>query len=147
VVLDLQVVLQNRWRRWAFGFSLWTLLTLVFALQEYFGCCLKDQPLPWSLILRRCAEEWYVWALLSFVVIRLSRWFPLEPGSLAGSLLIHVAGSLAISLAFCALVAALLHGQKSVAGPVFTFSDAYQKLVAVATVMNLIVYWAMGLCS
>lgn len=142
MALDLKSLTKSHWRKYALGFLLWTLLILLCFVQEHAALILKGVEVPWTLLLQRCAEEWYAWALLSLGILELARRFPLEPGRLRRRVCLHVAGSLLTALVYCALIAARMHGEKSVIdGTVFTFSATFQKLAYNYLFFYVLFYW------
>ncbi len=80
--------------KWGLIWSFWTVLGLLYTSQVYLAMTLQGMDhsfvrmLAWQLI--GC---WYFWPLLTPLILRLARRFPLERGSLKRSLPIHLAAS------------------------------------------------------
>ncbi len=88
------------WLRVAVVFAAWTILCLLVTTQTYLGLRPDTQGLPWlRLVLSRLAY-WWVWALVTLGVFRLSRVLPIERERWVRPLLAHllIATLLAVSL-------------------------------------------------
>jgi LytTr DNA-binding domain len=125
-------------------FGFWTLLGLVSGVQLF----IADQrlalhPYAWWQALATTLPAWYLWGLLSLVVVWLGRRFRVDGASFGRHFFIHLGASL--DLALLQLVAAvavqdLLH---VAAGEPFAFT---QKLVDNFTLFyhwNVLIYWAI----
>lgn len=94
---------RSYWRLWICVLLGWTLLGLSFTLNYYlfaghYVAIFKQQPalsemLVWEL------PYWLLWALLTPLVFRLTRRFPLERGRLLSDASVHLAACLGLSLA------------------------------------------------
>jgi len=135
-------MITRRWRNRAIEFGVWTLLVVIFAAEAYIGQAVMGKPISYVLALRRCAEEWYLWGLLSLWVRWLCRRVPIEPGNIRRGVIVHFIGSLVTALAFIAGVSALLDGQTSVqTGHPLTFKGVSYHLVADSLLYEIFIYW------
>src|SRR2546428_11587337 len=86
--------------RWALGFCFWTVLGLSFASQFYISSSKAGLEVTWSQAVGYALGDWYVFAALSVPVIRLARRFRFEAGPWRRSLVAHLVGGVAFSLAY-----------------------------------------------
>lgn len=93
----------SRWVRWCFGFLVWTLLGLSFALSSYLGARQDNVQISWKRIFTGYLFDFYLWGLLSPLIFRLSRRFELRK-AFPRNLFIHAA--LSVLLSFVVLSAA-----------------------------------------
>ena len=89
----------------------------------------------WRQAVTYALGDWYVFAFLSIPVSRLARAFRFEAGTRSSSLVVHLAGSIAFSLAYMVLRAALGSWQSGAA-----FSDAFKPLLVKTWHFNLLIY-------
>ncbi len=129
-----------RARRWAWILGIWTLVTLLCAAQSYASQVTMDRPLTWWWVLRRCAEEWYLWAVLCIPIVWVSNRYPLEPGKLRHSLVMHGASAVLTALVFFTALAWLLDGQTSWDGSLYRYSEIFAKLFFNYMVLCLTMY-------
>ena len=86
---------QRRWLIWLLGFAGWTLVGLFFSIQIYLLFNVLDgRPFPWWRAITSTLPDWYIWALLSLFIIRLSQRFPLDREGWRRGLLRWLAGIL-----------------------------------------------------
>jgi two-component system, LytTR family, sensor kinase len=120
------------WRLWVCVLLGWTLIGLSFTLNYYlfaghYVAIFKQPPtLPEMLVWE--LPYWFLWALLSPLVFRLTRRFPLERGRLLRSSLVHLAACLGLSLVHRAaylMVGWMLH------------VAVYRRLASLSEVYNL----------
>jgi len=103
---DSSTILNHRWRRWAFGFCVWSLLGLSFALSSYLGARQDNVQISWKRMVTGYLFDFLVWGALSPLIFRLSRRFELRK-AFPRNLFIHLALSVLLSL-FVLSVAAVL---------------------------------------
>src|SRR5258708_6005655 len=99
-----------------------------------------DKPIHFSLALRRSFEEWYLWALLTPLILWLSGRFPLERLKFRRWLGIHFGGALAVAILYMAAYAAILNGQKSIDGTTFEFAKVFKKMFFYHLELDVIIY-------
>ena len=135
---DTHVVRSLKW----FGF--WSALGGIASVQLYLAHQrLGPDPWGWGQALEASLPAWYLWGLLSLVVVWLARRFQVDRANFGRHFFIHLGGSLDIAL--LQLVAAvgiqdLLH---AAAGRPYPFA---QKLVDDFTLFfhwNVLIYWAI----
>jgi signal transduction histidine kinase len=68
----------ERWRGVALVFAAWTALVLVFAVHNYLTDAAEGRPIPFVHALWWSVAEWYTWALLTPLVVRLGRRWPVR---------------------------------------------------------------------
>ena len=146
--MNIQVAMSSRAGKWGMILAFWTLVVLVEAGQNYGSQFTENFKFPWGMALRRSCEEWYPWALLTAAILWAGRRVNLERASVARWVLAHLAASVAVSLVYFAIYAALLHGQTSVMdGTVFQFGRIYRKLVIHYLHLTLMIYWVILLAQ
>jgi len=113
--MNLNRVLQSRWRKYGLIFGFWALVAVVEAAQNYASqFVMENHAFPWGLAFRRAFEEWYPWAFLTVGILWVARRLDLERASAKRWFFLHLAGSALLSLVYFAIYAGLLSGQKSV---------------------------------
>ena len=91
------------WVRLCFGFCVWTLLGLSFALSSYLGARQDNVQISWKRTITGYLADFYLWGILSPLIFRLARRFELRE-RFPRNLLIHAA--LSVVLSFVVLSAA-----------------------------------------
>ena len=84
------------WVRVGFGFCVWTLLGLSFALSSYLGARQDNVQLSWRRTITGYLADFYLWGLLSPLIFRLARRFELRE-KFPRNLLIHIGISVVFS--------------------------------------------------
>lgn len=125
-------------------FLLWTGIGLSFASQFYLSSSLSGRPIPWSQAISYALADWYVWAALSLVILRLCQRFPLERLQWSNHLLVHLIASVSLALAYTFLRALVAQAQNWVAGDPVPFSEAMQPLLFKTYHFNFIIYWVIA---
>jgi signal transduction histidine kinase len=134
---------QRRGLKWFFGFLIWTGIGLAFAAQFYVSSVKAGQPVSWQAAVGWSLGDWYVWALLSIVVLELARRFPLEGSQWARCLAIHVCGSLVASVAYIFVRAGLAHLQSEMRGQPADFMEVFNALLIKTLFFNALIYWVI----
>ena len=67
---------QRRWLKWTLFVAGWSLVGLLFALQEWFTYPSEKPPVTWARQLSSEMGFWYAWAALFPVIWWLARRFP-----------------------------------------------------------------------
>ena len=81
-------------RAWAAVWAGWTLLALLFGVSTSLTYLSTGRGGAWSTTLARSLSEWWVWALMTPLVVRLARRFPINRTSWRRSLAVHaIAGT------------------------------------------------------
>ena len=90
-----------RWsvRGWAWVWAGWTALAIFFAVSTSLTYLSTGRPASWSITVARALSEWWLWALLTPVVSRLARRYPVQGPQMRRSLAVHTVVGLAIALA------------------------------------------------
>jgi len=84
------------WLRWCFFFCVWTLLGASFALSTYLRALQDNIQISWKRILSGYLADFYLWGLLSPLIVLLARRFELRK-HFPRNLLIHLAASVILS--------------------------------------------------
>ena len=145
--MNLNRVLQSRWRKYGLIFGFWALVAVVEAAQNYASqFVMENHAFPWGLAFRRAFEEWYPWAFLTVGILWVARRLDLERAGAKRWFFLHLAGSALVSLVYFAIYAGLLNGQKSVVdGTTFEFGRVLRKLVIYYCHVTVIIYWMIVL--
>jgi two-component system, LytTR family, sensor kinase len=128
---------------WLLGFLIWTGIGLAFAAQFYVSSVKAGQPISWQSAIVWSLGDWYVWALLSIVVLKLARRFPLEGKEWAICLAIHLCGSLVTSVAYIFVRAGLATLQSHLRGQSADFLEAFSSLLIKTLFFNALIYWVI----
>lgn len=121
-------------------FAFWTLIGVAFGVQFHFASEQIGNPVSWARALSHSLSDWYVFALLSLPAIALAKHFPIERPRRAGAVLLHFAASIAFTLAYVALRAAVALWQSNEQG---AFIAAFTSLLVKSWHFELIVYWVI----
>jgi two-component system, LytTR family, sensor kinase len=84
---------------WAWVWAGWTALALFFALSTSLTYRSTGRAANWSINIGRALSEWWLWALLTPLVVWLARRFPLHGPSWRRSLGVHLVTGTAIAMA------------------------------------------------
>ncbi|HKG21099.1 MAG TPA: histidine kinase [Blastocatellia bacterium] len=88
--MELEKIWRHRWFRWGLIAGIWTLFGLLFASQQYLATSRTSRPMAWHHALLLELSYAYLWALLTPLMLWLSRRFRIERTSWFRSLLIHI---------------------------------------------------------
>jgi two-component system LytT family sensor kinase len=86
-------------RAWAVAWAGWTLLALLFGVSSSLTYLSTGRPANWTITLGRAFSEWWLWALLTPIVVWLGRRFPLNSRTWPRSLAVHAIAGTALALA------------------------------------------------
>ena len=120
--------------------AFWTLVGLAFASQFYLSSSLLGRPVTWGQAISYSLEDWYVYAVLSWPVLRLAHRFPPEshaPGRTAG---IHLVAALIFSLLYVVLRALVGQVHNFIVDEPGTFVEVFRALLVKTSPFNLLVY-------
>lgn len=130
-------------RIWAWiGF--WTVLGLGFTTQVFLaGQRFGADATTWSSALRANLPEWYLWGLVSLIVVRLTRRFPVDRASWRRHLPLHIGASFNLALLHL-LASVLLQGLfHAAAGEPYAVLAQLVDDFTVQYHWNVIVYWGI----
>lgn len=121
----------------------WTLVGLSFAGQFYISSSQLGRPILWRQALAYSLADWYVFAVLAFLPVRLARSLSLEGQRWTRNLLIHLGASLFFSLSYVALRAlvGLWHGAPD--GRVISLHETLPPLFLKTWHFNILIYWVI----
>ncbi|MGH9387446.1 MAG: sensor histidine kinase [Vicinamibacterales bacterium] len=91
--------MRARLRGWLAVWCGWTALALFFAVTASLTYRSTGRPANWILSLERSLTEWWLWALLTPLVVSLARRFPLDRPWPLRHAAIHVAAGMALAIA------------------------------------------------
>jgi two-component system, LytTR family, sensor kinase len=128
---------QQLWMRALVVFAFWTLLGLAFASQFYFSSAQFGNPVSWGRALAFSLADWWVFAVLSLPAIWLARRAPIERPHRARAASLHAMASVAFSLAYITIRAAIAVAQSSND----SFALSFKFLLFKTWNLNLVVYW------
>jgi two-component sensor histidine kinase len=108
--VEAEALARRRWLKWGLIFGFWTFFSFFNANQIFFGMRYEGMKHSWLRILVWQLLVWNIWSLLTPLVIRAGRRFPVERSSWARSLLIHLPLFLALSTfhLFCCVALTVL---------------------------------------
>ncbi|MGH7470503.1 MAG: sensor histidine kinase [Longimicrobiales bacterium] len=157
-------LIRNPWKRWAVVLGVWTLLALFFVLQAITARIAFGEPLDLRKVAGNELSYWYVWAVLSPLVLYLARRYRIGSavesapmGGLAGtarslsrsgSILLHSIFAVILSAAHAVLTfvatTELIAPMRGPSGPV-TFSQFIRKPFPVELFTGFYKYWLIVL--
>jgi len=104
----------KRARLWLAVWGGWTALALFFAVSSSLTYKSTGRPANWALSFERSLSEWWLWALLTPLVVWLARRFPVQRGVAARNGALHVLFAIVIAASLaCGLHAAFDIGWQS----------------------------------
>jgi two-component system, LytTR family, sensor kinase len=89
----------RRLRAWLAVWTGWTALALFFAVSTSLTYRSTGRPANWRLTIERALSEWWLWALLTPLIVSLSRRFPLQGPRAIRHASVHVGVGVAIAIA------------------------------------------------
>ena len=124
--------------------AFWTLIALCFTGQFYISSAQIGRPILWRQALIYSLADWYVFAVLSFIPVQLTRRWNLESPYWVRSLGIHLIASVFFSVAYIALrgLVTLWHGAPD--GRVIGLHEAVTLLTLKTWYFNLLIYWVVA---
>lgn len=96
-------MLSRAWFRWLLVFLFWTALGLFFASQNALSYLYQQGKVFWWPTIKVALSEWYVWALLTPVVVWLARRFPFAEGQRGRAVMIHIVAGVVLTAAKIAI--------------------------------------------
>jgi signal transduction histidine kinase len=134
-------VLRGPWWRWLAAFAFWTLLGLAFAGQLYLSRSKVGDPVSWSFAFKRAFADWYGYGALSVPALWLARQFQLGRDRWRLSLVVHLAGSAAFSVAWMLVRAGLEQGLTRDEMFPTSFAAAFSRALVATFFLNVLIYW------
>lgn len=129
---------KKRWSYVALYLGIWTLPGLLSAAQIYSEALIECREISWYQAVIWQMPIWYVWALLTPLILFLGRKFPLERRNLTVGLLVHIPASLFAAL----LNLACLTYYKSLVKPApFPLVKNFYSLTASYLHFEALIYW------
>jgi signal transduction histidine kinase len=123
----------RRWIVWTWTWIGWTGLALFLGISSSLAYMAVGNPPRWSLTIRMALAEVYVWGVVAPLVMWLARRFPFTRDTLWRSLPVHVAASIAISIAKLAADQLLR----------VLFFETRQYVLITSLAPNVLFYWGI----
>lgn len=134
--------LRRQWIPAVLFIGFWTVIGLAFASQFYLSSLLFGYyTVTWGQAISITLGDWYVWAFLSLPIVWFARRFPLHRRNWSRLVVIHLAASLVVCVAYVLIRAAVGQMQSPLLGMTTTFGDTVERLFLKNTLLNLIIYW------
>ena len=124
-------------------FAFWTLVGLSFAGQFFISSAQLGRPIPWHTALAHSLSDWYVFAILSYIPIALTRRFSLGDPFRAQNLLLHIIASGSFSVLFVILRAAVGAMQAQLEHQAIGFTEISRPLLFKTWHFNVMIYWVI----
>ena len=135
-----------RWRglsRWGVIFGCWTFYGLFFACQTYLNSAYLGRMIPF----RRTLVVWlscaYIWALLTPLMIRLARRFPLERGRYLRAIAVHLLASVVFATLQLGMYVFARQWLLGDASAPFSPLQSFQNLLVAEFHASLLIYWSV----
>ena len=84
--MSLESAMKNRWTRWGLWFAFWTLIVLFYSLRAG----RSGAPIMSVEAVQRAGAQWYVWAILSLLIVRVDRLLPVDREEVVKRVLWHL---------------------------------------------------------
>ena len=137
-------MLENRKTRYAVIFGIWTAIGLFFSTQIYLLVnVIEKHPFPYLKAIRSTVPDWYIWALLSIVIVRLSRRFRLESGSWRRALPVHLIAAVIFSVIHLVLGVTVLYAFEYASGNKVSWLEKFQFNLFWYFHWDVLTYWAI----
>jgi two-component system LytT family sensor kinase len=120
--------------------AFWTLVGLAFASQFYLSSTLLGRAVTWGQAISYSLGDWYVYALLSWPAVWLTRRHPPEGSPPLRTALIHVGAALVFSFAYVGLRAIVGLAHSRLVDESVTLAEIFQPLLVKTFPFNLLVY-------
>jgi two-component system LytT family sensor kinase len=131
------------WRRIALQFAFWTFIGLLSASQYYSFLRFENQSIALGYLLLWQMPGWYLWGILTPVILFLGKRFRLESPGWISSLLIHLTISLIIALGHLTIVALFRWAFRPDTPYSFPFVNAWFSTFAGSFHIELLVYFVI----
>src|SRR5258705_5932145 len=119
---------KKRLATWSAVLAIASLLGLFFAAQMRYSSAAFGRPVSWGQALYWALGDWYEWAILSPLIFWLSRRFSFERSRWRGSLGVHFAGGVILSVAHLLLCALAEQAQAWAEGHSVSFAASFARL-------------------
>jgi two-component system LytT family sensor kinase len=130
----------SRWQSALIIFGGWTLFGVFFSLQNYLNSIYFGRQVSYVISLLAWASCGYLWALLTPLILRLGRRYPIERDNLAQSLAIHLLFGSVLSLAQIAMYVFVRQWLIGDPAKPFTPLGMFQTLIVAEFHINLLLY-------
>ncbi len=138
---------KRRGLKWCLIFCGWTLFGVFFACQSYVNNAYFGRPIAWGRTLTVWLTCAYIWALLTPLIIRLSRRFPIERGEYLRGVTAHLFASALFSLLQLGIYIFARQGLLGDPSKSFSPLQSFQNIFIAEFHANLLIYWSVvGLC-
>ncbi|MBA3322320.1 MAG: histidine kinase [Pyrinomonadaceae bacterium] len=136
-------MLQRSWKWWSLIFGGWTLFGIFFACQAYLNNAYFGRPLSFGRTLVVWLSCVYIWAVLTPLIIRLARQFPIERGTYLRGLTVHLLAGTLVSLLQLGIY--IFVRQWLLGDPSKSFSPlkSFQNIFVAEFHANLLLYWSV----
>jgi hypothetical protein len=141
--MTMVVAIRRSWVKWGLLTAFWTAIGLSFAAQVYLSSSRLGSPISWWYAASHSLFDWYVFAVLSVPVMRLSKRFPVDRAHWQKNIPLHLAGSAGFSIAFMVVRAGVAQAQGWLSDQPIRFGDAFQVLLFKAFHFNILIYWVI----
>ncbi len=132
--------MKNRWTRWGLWFAFWTMIVLFYSIRTgRMGASINSVE-----SVQRAASQWYIWAILSLLIVRVDRLLPVGRDEIVKRVLWHVPLAVVFTFTYIYANAAALSafGLPAMGVPKFEFSLAIAKsAMGGAFHWQVILYW------
>lgn len=129
------------WSQSGWVLAFWTLLGLFFTTQHYLQIGeLLDGRTSWGRSLVSTMPDWYLWAALTPLIVRLAQWFPVERGHLGLRLLLHGSAATVISVAHLILAIGIFMALAPAPGMATDWTAQFRVNFAMSFHWNVMIY-------
>ncbi len=122
------------WRVGLVAFVVFSVLGVLFSSQVWVDYTYSGHPLPWTSALALALGQWYLWALLTPVLVSLARRFRIERPGVVASLAVHLVASIVCAVSVLIAQSALARAVTGVERGPFSLLQAH---------ISFLTYWAI----
>jgi two-component sensor histidine kinase len=137
----MKVIYKRRALTWTMVFAAWTLIVLTFAVQNYVFAVARNRPDSFGREFLVASTEWYVWAVLTPLVLWLCRRFRITSQDWPRTALLHLAASVVVS--FLQLAVQVRLNFIVNAGYTMSYWRVMYFFATFKLHMNLLTYWVI----
>jgi signal transduction histidine kinase len=121
----------------------WSIVGLVFATEEYIAAHAFGGTVSWRETVVYALPAWYLWALITPLMLVLARRFPIRRGNATYALLLHLTASALLSLLHTAATIAVLQWLEPALLNGATYQQALRHRLQFASQLDVVTYWVV----
>jgi signal transduction histidine kinase len=131
------------WSEWPSLLVLWTIVGLVFGTEEYIAAHAFGAHITWSQAVNYALPAWYLWAVMTPLMLLLARRYPIRRGGATYALVMHLTASALLSLVHTAMTIAVLQWLEPSLLHGLSYQEALRERLRFASQLDMVTYWVV----